>query len=247
MPPFGSRKLFSALILGVVLVPAAPAATVEFMSVRVVKTQETDGDEIRFSFSVDGKPDTTLPVKVMSKGGPPWLINRTVTYTKSVRVVMQEMDGAAGELIGANVLKTVAGIYESPFTLGGAHYVLTYRVVPTPVPSPPPTYVLQINWVFAQRTQESGGDELLFKYRADTSKTTTLSRTMYNRKVWEVKLEIPFKDKAIIALHEEDVAFDDFLGRREFTAKDAKLYWDTANFINSDGTHYSVQYRVVRR
>lgn len=241
------RNLFTTLALVLGLVPAsASAATVELMSLRAIKVQESDGDEIQLRLSADNGAETVLN-RTMNTSQP-WLISSTFSYSKSVRVRLLETDaGTAVTILGNTVLTTKAGIYEAPFTLEGAHYVLVYLVVPTAPAPTPPSYVLQLKWLQAVKTQEGGGDEILFKFSSDGGKTNVLSRTMRTGNVWNINKDIPFVNKAPINIYDEDLAFDDLLGGKTFTPKDFNIAYQTAVFQNSDGTRYILSYRVLRK
>lgn len=236
------RTLFAALALSFGLLPASSsAAVIEFMSVTVKKAQEADGDEVRMSVSIDGGPAKTFGQATMLANSAPWILNRSVTYKSQVNVTMQEMDGTAATLVGSVKLRNDKGIFIAVFQgFSGAHYELTYRVIPNP------SYYLELDRIKAVKTQGDSDNKTVVKIRADAGSTSSHTKAMANNTLWFFDMKkIPFKTKVTISLYDWDVVFDDFLASRDFSAADIDPSVRSVLLNGRGGTQYLIYYRVV--
>lgn len=242
---FSHRTIFASLLIAFALAPAvASAKTVELLSIRALKTQEADGDELQIRLALDNKAPVVYSRAM--KTGNIWVLNTKHTFYGKMELGLYEMDGTVSQSLGSTLLSPAPGLHVLNFTAGGVNYRMEYKIHP----DPPRTFVLRLNWLHAKQLQETSwpdkGDELQLRINAD-GKSSQLNRNITRTlEVWNLHKDIPFTKSVTLNLYEEDLAFDDFIGGRTFTAKDVGKSWETVVLAGS-GARYVLSFSVHER
>lgn len=242
---FSRPILFASVLVGLAFAPAAASAkSVELLSIRAIKTQEADGDELQLRLALDNK--APLVYSRNMKVGNVWVINAKHTFFGKMQLGLYEMDGSAAQSLGTTLLSPTPGLHVLNFTTGGVSYRMEYKIHPDPAP----TYVLRLNWIHAKDLQETSwpdaGDELQLRITAD-GKTTTLNRKITKvLEVWNIHRDFLFTKNVTLKLFEQDVALDDYIGGAVFTAKDVGKSWQTV-VLAGDGARYILSFSVSQK
>lgn len=190
-----------ALGLGFFAAPAADAATVQLLSLKAIKTEDHHRDELHMEIRADNKPEIVLHRKMVK--GETWILNRTINFNNLVRVRLLEHDQfwifSDDDVLGTVLINKMPGLRQGFFSMDGAKYVLTYRVLGE-------AYTLRILDLKAVKTQEFTGDEIRMRVTADKDAPIVLNRVMKTGQVWHIHKDVDYDAKALVRLF--DVDFD---------------------------------------
>lgn len=114
---------------------ASSGFRLEILSLRCVREQEkdSDGDEIDLYLKVDNHGESANSTRFKGmKAGSSRNVSRAVTFFRTVRIRLMEVDGFGlnfrDEELGIQTANTTVGTFTKQFNGHGALYVLTYRV-----------------------------------------------------------------------------------------------------------------------